>query len=467
MGSRVLVIGGDAGGMSAAAELRRRLPESDEVVVLERTERTSYSACGIPYWVAGEVDSADDLVSRSPAEHRERGIDLRTGTEATAIDVDAGEVTICRAIPAGVPGHGPPDDTEETIGYDRLVIATGAEPVRPDLPGIDGEGIFGIQTLADGQEVIDALAQKVERVVVVGSGYVGLEMAEACTLRGFDTTVVEQRETPLSILEPALGEKIASAMRGMDITLRTGTSVTGFALDDGHVTGVEIADETLPADVVILGLGVVARTEIAQKAGLPTGAKGGIIVDSTQRVTGFDGIWAAGDCVVTRDRITDELIHVPLGTHANKQGIVVADAVAAEMLGEEPRLEFPGIVQTAITKFCNLEISRTGLGEQQARDAGFDPVVASIDTTTIAGYLPDAGDLTVLMIADRPTRRLLGTQIVGNRNAGLRIDVAATAITAGMTVDDVVMLDLAYAPPFASVWSPLLVAARATVKLLN
>ena len=302
---------------------------------------------------------------------------------------------------------------------------------------------------------------------MVGSGYVGLEMAEACTLRGFDTTVVEQRETPLSILEPALGEKIASAMRGMDITLRTGTSVTGFALDDGHVTGVEIADETLPADVVILGLGVVARTEIAQKAGLPTGAKGGIIVDSTQRVTGFDGIWAAGDCVVTRDRITDELIHVPLGTHANKQGIVVADAVAAEMLGEEPRLEFPGIVQTAITKFCNLEISRTGLGEQQARDAGFDPVVASIDTTTIAGYLPDAGDLTVLMIADRPTRRLLGTQIVGNRNAGLRIDVAATAITAGMTVDDVVMLDLAYAPPFASVWSPLLVAARATVKLLN
>jgi NADPH-dependent 2,4-dienoyl-CoA reductase/sulfur reductase-like enzyme len=460
MGSRVLVIGGDAGGMSAAAELRRRLPESDEVVVLERTERTSYSACGIPYWVAGEVDSADDLVSRSPAEHRKRGIDLRTGTEATAIDVDAGEVTIWN------------DDVEETIGFDRLVVATGAEPIRPDLPGISGEGIFGIQTLADGQEVIDALAGTVERVVVVGSGYVGLEMAEACTQRGFDTTVVEQLDTPLSILEPALGEKVAAVMRGMGITLRTGTSVTGFTLDDGHVTAVEIAktdqqSESLPADVVILGLGVVARTEIAQKAGLPTGMKGGIIVDATQRVTGFDGIWAAGDCVVTRDRITDQLIHVPLGTHANKQGIVVADAIAAELLGEEPRLEFPGIVQTAITKFCDLEISRTGLGEQQARDAGFDPVVASIDATETAGYLPDPGELTVLMVADRATRRVLGTQIVGTRNAGLRIDVAATAITAGMTVDDVVMLDLAYAPPFASVWSPLLVAARAAVRLLS
>ena len=455
MGSRVVVIGGDAAGMSAAAELRRRLPESDEVVVIERTDRTSYSACGIPFWVAGEVDSAEDLVSRSPEEHRKRGIDLRTDTEATAIDVDAGEVTIWN------------EDTEETIGYDRLVIATGAEPVRPDLPGIDGEGIFGIQSLADGQEVIDALAEDPEHVVVVGSGYIGLEMAEACTLRGFDSVVIEALDTPLSILEPALGEKVADAMRGMDITLHTGTSVTGFTLENGRLTGVETEGETLPADVVILGLGVVARSEIAQKAGLPTGMKGGIIVDSTQRVTGFDGIWAAGDCVVTRDRISDELIHVPLGTHANKQGIVVADAIAADLLGEEPRLQFPGIVQTAITKFCALEISRTGLGEQQARDAGFDPVVATIDTTTIAGYLPDAGELTVLMVADRPTRRLLGVQIVGTRNAGLRIDVAATAITAGMTVDEVVMLDLAYAPPFASVWSPLLVAARSAVKMLS
>ena len=454
MGSRVVVIGGDAGGMTAAAELRRRLPESDEVVVIERTNRTSYSACGIPYWVAGDVESADDLVSRTPEEHRKRGIDLRTATEATAIDVDACEVTIWN------------DDAEETIGYDRLVIATGAEPVRPDLPGISGEGIFGIQTLADGQEVIDALAEDPEHVVVVGSGYIGLEMAEACTLRGIDSVVIESHDTPLSILEPELGETVAKAMRSSGITLRTSTSVTGFALDDGRVVGVEIGAETIPADVVILGMGVGARSEIAQKAGLPTGARGGIVVDASQRVEGFDDIWAAGDCVVTRDRITDQLIHVPLGTHANKQGIVVADSVAADLLGEPPKLEFPGIVQTAITKFCNLEVSRTGLGEQQARDAGFDPIVATIRTTTIAGYFPNAGELIVLMVADRSTRRLLGVQIVGERNAGLRIDVAATAITAEMTVDDVVMLDLAYAPPFASVWSPLLVAARSLVKSL-
>lgn len=455
MSSRVVIIGGDAAGMTVASALRRRLPDSDDVVVLERSDRTSYSACGIPFWVSGEVESADDLVARTPEEHRENGIDLRLHAEATAIDVEAREVTV-RV-----------DDSEDTVGYDRLVIATGAEPLRPDLPGIDADGIFGIQTLDDGQEVIDALDEKPEHVVVVGSGYVGLEMAEACTQRGIDVTVVEQRDTPLSIVEPSLGEKIADAMRGLGITLHTGTDVTGFALEDDRVVGVQVKGDTMTADVVILGLGVVARSSLAEKAGLRTGAKGGIITDTTQRVEGADGVWAAGDCVVTRDRVTGELVHVPLGTHANKQGMVAADAIAADLLGEKPLLAFPGIVQTAITKICALEISRTGLGEQQARDAGFDPVVASIDTTAIAGYLPDAGEMTVVMVADRATRRVLGAQVVGTRNAGLRIDAAATLITAGMTVDDVVMLDLAYAPPFASVWSPLQVAARALVRALS
>jgi NADPH-dependent 2,4-dienoyl-CoA reductase/sulfur reductase-like enzyme len=455
MGSRVLVVGGDAAGMTAASALRRRLPAEHEVVVLERTQRTSYSACGIPYWVSGAVESVDDLVARSPEEHRANGIDLRTGTEATAIDVEDRSVTFRDA------------EGERTVEYDRLVIGTGAEPRRPDLPGIDAEGIYGIQTLADGEAVIDALADQPRHVVVVGSGYVGLEMAEAMTQRGIATTVIERGDTPLSLLEPSLGAKVADAMRDLGITLRTGTAVDGFVEDDGKVAGVQVGGETFPADLVVLGLGVVARTRLAQDAGLPTGANGGIVVDDTQRVEGVDGIWAAGDCVLTRDRITGDLIHVPLGTHANKQGLVVADAIAADLLGEEPRLTFPGIVRTAITKFCSLEISRTGLGEQQARDAGFDPVVVSIDTTTIAGYFPDSGAMTVLMVADRGTRRLLGVQVVGDRNAGLRVDAGAVAITAEMTVDDVVMLDLAYAPPFSSVWSPLQVAAREAVKHLS
>lgn len=452
MGSRVVVIGGDAAGMTVASALRRRLGDEDEVIVLERGEWTSYSACGIPYWIAGEVGSADDLVARTPAEHRANGIDLRTGTDVVAIDPKARTVSLADG-----------DD----VRYDRLVIATGAEPVRPGLPGIDGQGIHGVQSLDDGQQVINALAAKPSKVVVVGSGYIGLEIAEACVTRGFDTTVIERAATPLPIVEPSLGEKIAEAMRGRGIRLLAGTGVTGFDLDaDGRVAAVTTDGDTMDADLVILGLGVSARSSLASDAGLPVGAKGGIVVDEHQRVVGFDGIWAAGDCVVTRDRVTGDMIHLPLGTHANKQGMVAGDSIAADLLGVEPRLSFPGVVQTAITKFCSLEISRTGLGEEQARGAGFDPVVVSIETTNFAGYMPDPGTMTVIVVADRVSRRLLGAQIVGAEDAALRIDVAATALAAGMTIDDVVMLDLAYAPPFSSVWSPIQVAARAAVKAL-
>lgn len=452
MSRRVVVIGGDAAGMTVASAVRRRLPDDDEVVVLERGTWTSYSACGIPYWVAGEVESADALVARTPDAHRKNGIDVRLDAEATAIDPAARTVSVAGSEP---------------LTYDRLVIATGAEPIRPDLPGIDGDGIHGVQSLDDGQVILDELERGPRHVVVVGSGYIGLEMAEACVARGFDTTVVEKSPTVMPIIEAALGDQVADAMRARGIHLRAGVGVTGFALDDsGRVSAVETDDGTIAADLVILGLGVSARSSLAADAGLPTGPKGGIVVDDRQRVDGFPEIFAAGDCVATLDRVTGELIHIPLGTHANKQGMVAGDSISADLLGEEPRLAFPGVVQTAITKFCSLEISRTGLGERQAREAGFDPVVASIETTNFAGYMPHPGTMTVIAVADRSSRRLLGAQIVGAEDAALRIDVAATALATGMTVDDVVMLDLAYAPPFSSVWSPIQVAARAAVKAL-
>ena len=453
MSSRVVVIGGDAAGMTVASALRRKLPKEHEVVVLERGSWTSYSACGIPYWISGEVESPEALVARSVKDHLANGIDVRMGVEATAIDPEARTVSIKGG-----------DD----LAYDRLVIATGADPVRPDLPGIDGAGIYGVQTLDDGQALIDGLAEKPRKVVVVGSGYVGLEIAEACVARDFDTTVIDRSKTPLSIIEPQLGEQVAAAMRKHGIRLLGDTAVTGFTLDDaGRVRAVTTKDASIDADLVVLGLGVTARSGMAADAGLPLGVKGGIVVDEHQRVVGFNDIWAAGDCVVTKDRVTGDLVHIPLGTHANKQGMVAADSIAAAVLGGDAKLSFPGVVRTAITKFCALEISRTGLGERQAKDAGFDPVTVSIETTNFAGYMPDPGRMTVVMIADRSTRRVLGAQIVGAEDSALRIDVAATAIAAGLTVDDVVMLDLAYAPPFSSVWSPIQVAARAAVKALT
>ena len=453
MSERVVVIGGDAAGMTVASALRRQLPADHEVVVLERGSWTSYSACGIPYWISGEVESPEALVARSVQAHLDNGIDVRMGVEATAIDPDAHTVSILGG---------------NDLPYGRLVIATGAEPVRPDLPGIEGAGIYGVQTLDDGQALIDGLAKRPRKVVVVGSGYVGLEIAEACVARGFDTTVIDRSKAPLSIIEPQLGEQVAAAMRKHGIRLLADTAVTGFRLDDdGRVEAVNTEDDSIEADLVVLGLGVTARSALAADAGLPLGAKDGIVVDAHQRVVGFDDIWAAGDCVVTKDRVTGDLIHVPLGTHANKQGLVAAASILGDVSGAVPRVSFPGVVGTAITKFCALEVSRTGLGERHARDAGFDPVTLSIETTNFAGYMPDPETMTVVMIADRSTRRLLGAQIVGGEDSALRIDVAATALAAEMTVDDIVMLDLAYAPPFSSVWSPIQVAARAAVKALG
>ncbi|KQY58140.1 flavoprotein oxidoreductase [Aeromicrobium sp. Root495] len=447
----VVVIGGDAAGMSVAAGLRRQLPEEHEVVVLERGHDVSYSACGIPYWVAGEVDSAEDLVARTPEEHVRHGIDLRLGVEALSLDLEGRTVRT----------------SDGDVAFDHLVLATGAEPVRPDLPGIEAQGILGVQSLDDGRAVLDALADRPRHVVVVGSGYIGLEMAEACTTRGFDTTVVERSEVPLGLIEPQLGEHVADAMRARGIELRTGSAVSEFRVTDGRVSAVVVDGKELSADLVILGLGVGARSRLAQDAGVATGPKGALLVDPHGRVEGHRGLWAAGDCVASVDRTTGERVHVALGTHANKQGMVVAGALAAELLGEEPHWAFPGVVQTAITRFCSLEVSRVGLGRKQAEDAGFDPAVVAIDTTTHAGYLSTARPMTVLMVADRGTRRLLGVQVVGGEGAGLRIDAAAVAITAAMTVDDVVMLDLAYAPPFSSVWSPIQVAARAMAKELG
>lgn len=455
---RLLVIGGDAAGMTAASTAKRLAGDALEVVVLERGDWTSYSACGIPYWIAGDVKDHHDLVARTPAEHRARGIDVRTRTTAVAVDLDARTVT-------AQDEHG----TETTLDFDHLLVATGAQPVRPPLPGIDAEGVLGVQTLDDGLTVLAELQRDPSRVVVVGSGYVGLEMAEACLRHGSQVTVLERSAEPLGLLDPDLGEQVASAVRGLGIELVAGTTVTGFRTGpDGRVTGVETDSGVHDADLVVLGLGVTARSELVADA-VEVGAKGGIVVDEHQAVVGHDGVWGAGDCVVTRHRLTGELVHVPLGTHANKQGLVAGRAIAAVVTGDaslrgEP---FPGVIGTAITKVCDLEIAVTGLKEDAAREAGYDPLVATIESTTSAGYFPGAEQLTLRLVVDRSSRLPIGAQLVGRQGAGWRIDTLAMALWTSTTVDDLAMTDLAYAPPFSSVWDPVQVAARVAARRLG
>ena len=443
MVERVVIIGGDAGGMSAISHLRRGRPDA-EVIALERGRWTSYSACGIPYLIGGVIHDLERLVARSPEEHRAQGTDVRLGHEATAIDLRAREVTVR-----------PTDGEPYHLGFDQLLIATGGSPIRPPLPGIDLPFIHGVQDLEDAVALLGHAAQLAERgrrVVVVGSGYIGLEMAEAFVQRGWSAVVVEQGRQPMGTLDPDMGALVADAMVAHRIDLRLGVEVVGF--EDGAVL---TSEGRIGADLVVLGIGVGPNATLAAQAGLDLGVKGAIRVDERQQ-TSAPGVWAAGDCCESHHLVTGQPVHIALGTYANKQG-----RVAGINIGGGAAV-FPGVLGTAITKVCATEVARTGLGEQEAARAGFDAVVARIESTTTAGYYPAAEKMTVKVVAERGSARLLGAQIVGGAGSAKRIDTCATAITAGMTVGQVVDLDLAYGPPFSSIWDPVAVAAREALK---
>ena len=441
---RVVVVGGDAAGMSAASVIRKRQPGTS-VVVLERQQVVSFSACGIPYWVSGEVDGLDDLVARTPEEHRANGVDLRLGAECTGIDLAAGTVAV----------RGPEGDS--TVGFDELVIGTGAVPVRPDVPGI--ECALGVQTAEDGRRILDRLAtltpMEGRRAVVVGGGYIGVEMAEALLRRGMSVVVVDRAPEPMGLLDPEMGARVRQAMERLGIEVRTAHELRAVETSgEGDARRVVTDQGSFDADLVVLGLGVRPRTDLAAAAGLPLGEHGGLRTDDHQRVLEHPGVWAAGDCTEVLDRITGTFLHVPLGTHAAKQG----RAVGTNLTGGD--LAFEGVVRTALTRVCGLDIARAGLTEHQARAAGFPVEVVTTTGTTAAGYHPDAHEIVVKAVADATDGRLLGMQLVGGVGSGKRIDTVATALWNGMTVRQLAAVDLSYAPPFSPVWDPVQIVAR-------
>lgn len=446
MSERLVVIGGDAAGMTAASQARRRRgPDDLAIVAFERGHHTSYAACGIPYFVGDVVHEAEDLVVRAPEVFRDKlAIDVRLRQEVTAVDPEGKTVSV-RDLDGG-------HEYEEP--FDQLVVATGATPVRPKLPGVEAAGIHGVQVLDDGVAVRRRLdGGGVSRAVVIGGGYIGLEMAEALVQQGVEVSLVERWTQPMSTLDPDMGALVADAMRKMGIALHLEEKATAFETDDGHVTAVVTDARTLPADLVILGLGVRPNSELARQAGIPVGPTGGIVTDRRMH-SPISGVWAAGDCVETFHRVSRRPVSIALGTHANKQGRVVGINLGGGYA------TFPGVVGTAVTKICDLEIARTGLGEAEAAAAGFETESVTVESTTRAGYFPGAASMKTKLIVERRSGRLLGAQIVGKENAGKRIDALAIALWNEMTVEDMTGLDLAYAPPFSPVWDPVLIAAR-------
>ncbi|WP_433338939.1 FAD-dependent oxidoreductase [Spirillospora sp. CA-294931] len=432
--------------MSAASQARRRLDgDRLEILAFERGTATSYSACGIPYYIGGDVGDPDALITRTPEVfRRDHDIDVRTRHEVTEIDLDRGAVRVRDLERAA----------ERWESYDRLMIATGAVPTRPDLPGSDAEGIHGVQVLDDGLAIRRDLDRaKPRTAVVVGGGYIGLEMAEALVKAGLEVSLVDGAPQPMRTLDPDMGELVAGALRGVGVALYLGEQAEGFETSGGRVIAVRTSERVLPADVVILGLGVRPNSGLAEAAGVEIGSTGGIVTDRRMR-TRAEGVWAAGDCVQTRHLVSGEPVAIALGTHANKQG-----RVAGINLGGG-YATFPGVVGTAVSKICKVEVARTGLNEREAAAAGFDSFSVVVESTTRAGYYPGTTSMKTKLIAERRSGRLLGAQIVGEENAAKRIDGLAIALWNGMTVEQMTALDLGYAPPFSPVWDPILIAAR-------
>lgn len=425
---RLVVVGGVAAGMSAAARARR-VDRSLEILVLERGQHVSWAACGLPFYVSGRVASLDELILHTPDYfRRERNIDVRTGAEVVAIQPARRQVVLRGG---------------ERISYDKLVIACGARPVR-ELPGADLPHVFTLHTLEDARRLREFIEQRrPQRAVVVGTGYIGLEVADGLAERGLCVTVLEASPYILGRQDRELTEIVTRHLAARGIQFRLGTRVSAIQAE-----GVE----GTPADLIVLATGVRPNVELAAEAGIELGRHGAIRVNERME-TNLAGVYAAGDCAETVHVVTGAPVYIPLGTTANKMGRVAGANAAGR------RERFPGVAGTLIVALRDLAVAMTGLSSTEARQAGFSPVSVRIEAPDRSRYM--GSDPTwVELVADRNTTRLLGGSVIGKRGVAGRINVLAAAITAGMTTEQFAQLDLAYTPPVAPVWDPLLVAAN-------
>ncbi|WP_455449479.1 FAD-dependent oxidoreductase [Natrinema thermotolerans] len=441
MNETFVVIGGDAAGMSAASKAKREDPDR-AVIVFEKGEWVSYAACGMPYYVKGAVDDLDDLVTVTPEAFREkRDIDLRTGAEVVDIDRDGRTVTV------------ETDDGTYEQSYDDLLVSTGASAIEPPFDGLDLEGVFTIHDMDEADAIEDYVTEEgPETAAIVGGGYVGIEMAEALSARGADVHLYEMLPHVLQPFGEPVAEVVEDHLREQGVDLHLETAVSGFVGDE-RIDGVELEDDTVDADIAIVGVGVEPNADLAEAAGIERGPTGAIATDEYGR-TNDENVYAAGDCAESTHVVTGEPDHVPLALTANRAGRAIGQTVTGD---PTPVGDIAG---TAIVKAFELGAARTGIvDEERAREAGFDPASVTISASSRAHYYPNGAELTVTLLADRESGRLLGGSVVG-RDGAKRIDTVATALTADMTVTELQNGDLAYAPPFSPVWDPILTAAK-------
>jgi NADPH-dependent 2,4-dienoyl-CoA reductase/sulfur reductase-like enzyme len=453
----LVAIGGSDAGISAALRARELDPAA-EVTVVVADAYPNFSICGIPYYLSGEVARWQALAHRTRADLEATGMRLRLDATARRIDVPARKLLVSAA-----------DGREDLIAYDQLVIGTGAVPVRPPIRGLDGlrpdDGVHLLHTMGDTFAVMRTLDEaSPESALIVGAGYVGLEMADALVTRGLQVTQMEQLPQVLATVDPELGALVHGELTGHGVEVLTGTTVQAITRPGNgpgplQVEAVTAGGEPLTrtAGLVLVVTGVRPDSGLAASAGATLGSRGAIMVDRGMR-TGLPGVFAAGDCVITHHRLLGET-YLPLGTTAHKQGRVAGENAAGG------RREFAGSLGTQVVKIFDQAAARTGLRDHEATAAGFDPVTVESEADDHKAYYPGSHRIRMRFTGDRNTGRLLGVQLFGHKNAEIakRIDIAATAIFHGMTADAISDLDLSYTPPLGSPWEAIQMGAQAWV----
>jgi NADPH-dependent 2,4-dienoyl-CoA reductase/sulfur reductase-like enzyme len=449
----LLVVGGNAAGMSCATKAKRRAPDL-EVTVIEAGPDISYSSCGIPHLVAGTVEEPEELLVLTAEKAKEKGIDVRTKTTAVALNTFTKEVTI-----QGAKGR-------DSVHYDKLCIATGTTPLNP-LKGGDLKGVFALRHIWDGVRLMEHVdSAKSKRFAIVGGGHVGLEMAEAFHKRGTEVHLFQKGPHLLSQFDPDITDGLDEFVASKGIKVHLDCEVTGLSEGkrEGHAGVVHSKEKDVNVDGVLVAVGVKPTTAFAAKAGVHALSTGHLLVDDHMR-TNFHDVWAAGDCVAARHLITGRPTGMPLALPSNRMGRVAGDSVAASLERiPGPTLSFSGVVGTSVMRIFGLGFAQTGLNEAQAKREGFDVAISLVEAKSKAAYMPSSRDMAVKMVADRDSGKLLGVEMAGPEDSILRINAAAVALQAGMTVRKLSEVETAYAPPFSQVWDPLLVAASEIAK---
>lgn len=433
---RYVIIGGDAAGMSAAMQIVRH-DEEAEIITLEMGEYYSYAQCGLPYVVGGVIDSTHSLIAREVDTFRNKyGIDARVNHEVKRIDTKNKKVF----------GDG------FELEYDKLLIATGASPIAPPWDGIELEGIHTIKTIPDTEALLADLTEEIKRVVVIGGGYIGLEMAENLVELGKEVTIIERSPQLATIFDQELAEEIHEVARAHGVELRLNESVQSFKGKE-RISLVETDKGEIVTELVIVAIGVKPNTDFLDGTGLHLHPNGAIKVNRFLE-TNVPDIYAAGDCATQYHRVKKRDDYIPLGTHANKQGRLAGLA----MIGK-PR-PFQGVVGTSIMKFFDFTLARTGLSSQEIEEQGYPYQTVTATIPDIAGYYPTPEKMTIRLCFHKESEQLLGGQIIGKAGVDKRIDVLATALYHHMRMDELEDLDLAYAPPYNGVWDPIQQTAR-------